>query len=84
MMMVALEETFTGECKTFNCVEIETIHRHVARHVRLSWHGGLTLSLLSWKCVARTVCRVGRDRWRPSPGPGPAPSPALDPSLDTT
>ena len=52
--------------------------------VRLSWHVGLTLSLLSWKCVARTVCRVGRDRWRPSPGPGPAPSPALDPSLDTT
>ena len=26
LMMVVLEETFTSECKTFNCVEIETIH----------------------------------------------------------
>ena len=79
MMVVALEETFTSECKTFNCVEIETIHRHVARHVRLCWTRGTDLELVVLEVRGEDCLQGGAGQVAPQPRPGPRPQPRAGP-----
>ena len=81
VMMMVLEETFTSECKTFNCVEIETIHRHVARHVlgAPELARGTDLELVVLEVRGEDCLQGGAGQVAPQPRPGPRPQPRAGP-----